>query len=73
VAGLGQHFCVPCSRYFTTQAALCTHQKSKPHKRRVKALSGDRPHNQADAEWAAGVGAPDNGPAVGGATAAMQL
>ena len=35
--------------------------------RRVKELLGARPHNQGDAEWAAGVGAPDNGQRGSGA------
>ncbi|EFN51442.1 hypothetical protein CHLNCDRAFT_140160 [Chlorella variabilis] len=63
----GQHFCIACSRYFITQAALRTHERSKPHRRRVKELLGARPHNQGDAEWAAGVGAPDNGQRGSGA------
>uniref|UniRef100_A0A7S0WNS7 C2H2-type domain-containing protein n=1 Tax=Pyramimonas obovata TaxID=1411642 RepID=A0A7S0WNS7_9CHLO len=61
VAGFGQFFCVPCSKYCQTLHALTTHQKSKLHKKRVKELKGDRPHNQADAEKAAGMGTPDNG------------
>jgi len=41
--------------------------------RRVKALGGARPHGQADAERAAGKGAPDNGQAARlGAAAPMQ-
>lgn len=57
----GQHFCISCSRYFQTEQALQDHEKTKPHKRRIKQLMGARPHNQGDAEWAAGMGAPDNG------------
>ena len=38
-----------------------THAKSKPHKKRVKTLLGAKPHNQADADWAGGMGAADNG------------
>ncbi len=30
-------------------------------RRRLKELGGARPHNQRDAELAAGMGAPDNG------------
>ena len=59
----GQHFCTSCSRYFQSEEALRDHEKTKPHKRRIKALMGARPHNQADADWAAGMGAPDNGQA----------
>ena len=31
------------------------------HKRRVKELMGAKPHAQADADWAGGMGRPDNG------------
>jgi bud site selection protein 20 len=37
------------------------HEKTKAHKKRCKALMGDRPHAQTDADWAAGMGRPDNG------------
>eukprot|EP00884_Botryococcus_braunii_P016158 jgi/Botrbrau1/3225/Bobra.174_1s0002.1 len=61
IPGQGRIYCVECSRYFGTAIALAEHQRSKPHKRRVKALKGPRPHNQRDAEAAAGMGPPDNG------------
>jgi len=57
----GKHYCTACSRYFMSEEALGTHTKSKPHKKRVKALLGAKPHNQADADWAGGMGAADNG------------
>ena len=60
--GGGRHYCVPCSRHFVSALALSKHGQGKPHKRRVKALQGTRPHGQRDAEAAAGVGEPDNGP-----------
>ena len=41
--------------------ALSKHAATKPHKRRVKALAGAKPHTQADADAAAGMGAPDDG------------
>ena len=44
-----------------------------PLRRRVKELMGARPHNQADAEWAAGMGAPDNGPVGRGAGGAAAM
>ncbi|KAK9822373.1 hypothetical protein WJX81_003614 [Elliptochloris bilobata] len=56
----GAFYCTPCARYFVTDAALALHSRTKPHKRRVKAVGGSRPHNQVDAERAAGKGAPDN-------------
>lgn len=59
----GKHYCIACSRYFVTEAALGTHLTTKPHKKRIKELSGAKPHNQTDADWAGGMGAPDNGQA----------
>lgn len=32
--GLGQHQCIPCSRFFISAAVLAKHIKTKPHKRR---------------------------------------
>ena len=58
----GKYYCVPCSRYFIDAAVLALHEKTKPHKKRVKELAGDRPHNQGDADAAGGLGKPDNGP-----------
>lgn len=57
----GQHYCISCSRYFQSETALQDHKKTKPHKRRIKQLLGPRPHDQQDADWAAGMGAPHNG------------
>jgi len=61
VPGGGRHYCVPCGRHFQTDVALADHEKTKPHRRRVKALEGPRPHGQKDAERAGGMGADDNG------------
>ncbi|KAG2422457.1 hypothetical protein HXX76_016027 [Chlamydomonas incerta] len=73
VPGFGKHYCIPCGKYFNTATALASHEGERPHKRRVKMLATTaRPHNQRDAEAAAGIGAPDNGPKLrsGGAAAA---
>jgi len=62
------------SRYFSNVAALATHEKTKPHRRRAKLLlASARPHNQVDAEVASGMGRPDNGPRLrsGGGVADM--
>ncbi len=60
------HLAAPLSprrKYFNSATALATHEGEKPHKRKVKMLNTTaRPHNQRDAEAAAGMGAPDNGP-----------
>lgn len=57
----GKHYCIACARYFISEVALADHGKTKAHKKRVKELTGAKPHSQADAEWAAGMGRPDNG------------
>ena len=71
--GSGQFYCVCCSRYFTDANALAAHKKTKPHKRRMKelGLGSARPHTQADAEAAAGMGPPDNGKKKGDVTMSM--
>ena len=58
--GLGQHYCVECSRYFITQQAMKVHVKTKKHKIRVKELK-EKPYSQEEAEAGAGMGAADNG------------
>ncbi len=72
--GFGKYYCIPCSKYCQTAVALVDHEKSKPHKRKVKMLmSTPRPHKQVDADMASGMGAPDNGPKLrsGGGVAQM--
>ena len=54
---------------------MSDHLKGKPHKRRTAMLSkhkkdGSKPHSALDAEMAAGMGAPDNGPKLRTAPAA---
>jgi bud site selection protein 20 len=61
VPGSGAHYCIPCGRHFQSAVALSDHERTKPHRRRVKVLQGARPHNQKDAERAGGMGADDNG------------
>ena len=53
--GLGQHYCVECSKYFESSNALLHHTKSKVHRRRLKQLR-DVPYLQEEADAAAGVG-----------------
>lgn len=61
VPGGGKHYCEYCSRYFVSDKAKVDHERTKQHKKRVKELQGPKPHSQADADWAAGLGMPDNG------------
>ncbi|VFQ75023.1 unnamed protein product [Cuscuta campestris] len=60
--GMGQYYCLHCDRYFANVTVRDDHFKTKKHKKRVKIMMGDAPHTQLDAELAAGMGMPDNGP-----------
>ncbi|KAK9727115.1 hypothetical protein RND81_05G258900 [Saponaria officinalis] len=61
--GLGQFYCLHCDRYFSTLTVRDDHFKTKRHKKRLKQMSSDvAPHCQIDADLAAGMGLPDNGP-----------
>mmetsp|Transcript_65 Transcript_65/g.108 ORF Transcript_65/g.108 Transcript_65/m.108 type:complete len:119 (+) Transcript_65:865-1221(+) len=55
--GQGQHYCVPCARYFINQSSLTQHYKTKPHKKRLKALK-EQPYSQEEAERCAGMTKP---------------
>uniref|UniRef100_A0A098DTP8 C2H2-type domain-containing protein n=3 Tax=Gibberella zeae TaxID=5518 RepID=A0A098DTP8_GIBZE len=57
--GLGRHYCVECSKWFDTGSTLVSHQKGKPHKRRVKQIA-EGPYTQEEAEAAVGLRT-DNG------------
>ncbi|KAG5556856.1 hypothetical protein RHGRI_007192 [Rhododendron griersonianum] len=50
------------SRYFASVAVRDEHFKTKRHRKRVKQMMGPKPHTQLDADLAAGMGMPDNGP-----------
>ncbi|XP_054801698.1 uncharacterized protein LOC129305715 [Prosopis cineraria] len=60
--GMGQFYCLHCDRYFSNVAVRDEHFRTKRHKKRVKQMMGPAPHTQLDAELAAGMGIPDNGP-----------
>ncbi|XP_062579599.1 zinc finger protein 593 homolog [Saccostrea cucullata] len=53
--GAGQFYCLHCAKYFINEDSLKTHFKSKPHKRRLKALSIE-PYSIEEAERAGGMG-----------------
>ncbi|XP_061177604.1 zinc finger protein 593 homolog [Saccostrea echinata] len=53
--GAGQFYCLHCAKYFVNEDSLKTHFKSKPHKRRLKALSIE-PYSIEEAERAGGMG-----------------
>ncbi|KAK6147052.1 hypothetical protein DH2020_017964 [Rehmannia glutinosa] len=60
--GMGQFYCLHCDRYFASMAVRDEHFKTKRHRKRVKQMMGPAPHTQLDADLAAGMGMPDNGP-----------
>lgn len=47
--GLGQNYCITCSRHFVNKIALAGHYKTKLHKKNVKNLK-ETPYTQKDAE-----------------------
>ena len=53
--GLGQFYCVHCSKDFIDGNAFKAHIRSKPHKRRLHALK-TQPYTVLEAERAAGLG-----------------
>ncbi|XP_078148132.1 zinc finger (C2H2 type) family protein isoform X1 [Carex rostrata] len=60
--GMGQFYCLHCDRHFYSDDVRQEHYKSKLHKKKVKKMNGPAPHTQVDADMAAGMGRPDNGP-----------
>jgi len=60
LAGLGQFGCVSCSRHFADEVALQTHNRGKPHKRRLKKLE-EEPYTIEESLRAAGVSGTDKG------------
>ncbi|RAL09667.1 putative C2H2 finger domain protein [Aspergillus homomorphus CBS 101889] len=57
--GLGEHYCVECSKWFESEFNLVGHKKGKNHKRRLRILR-EEAHSQKAAEAAVGLGT-DNG------------
>jgi len=57
--GLGQWYCVECSKWFESETNFVKHAKGKPHKRRLRQLK-DEPYSQKEAEAAIGL-TTDNG------------
>merc|ERR1719427_54273 len=53
--GEGQNYCPHCARYFVDRMTLAVHLTTKGHKKRLKELKTS-PHNQQEAEMAAGMG-----------------
>ncbi|MCQ2817654.1 MAG: hypothetical protein MJ252_10350 [archaeon] len=51
--GLGQFYCVFCSKYFLNQKVLDDHNKTKEHKKRVK-VTKEKPYTIEDSKLFAG-------------------
>ncbi|KAJ1907939.1 hypothetical protein LPJ81_000433 [Coemansia sp. IMI 209127] len=52
--GLGQFYCVECSKYFVDERGQHEHRRSREHKRRLRDLK-DPAYTQKEAEAAAGL------------------
>ena len=60
--GGGQFYDMFTGRHFESKDAMERHMKTKQYKRdKKRVLNGPAPHEQKDADSAAGMGAPDNG------------
>ena len=55
--GCGQHYCVPCARYFINTVSLNCHVKGKEHKKRVK-ITKEEPYTIEESMRAAGMQGP---------------
>ena len=52
--GLGQHYCLHCTRYFLSDQVIAEHFKTKEHKKRMKVLK-DIPYSHEEANRAGGL------------------
>ena len=59
--GLGQFYCVACSRYYINLTALQEHSSTAKHRRRLKMLKTEKPYSHAEAMAGAGKGTTDHG------------
>ena len=55
IVGKGEHFCAPCNRHFMNPNDLEKHERSKPHKKRLKYL-GEPQYSHEEAAAAGGLG-----------------
>lgn len=62
LAGLGQHYCVTCARYFISENAIVLHRKTKEHKKRFKIVTKEEPYSIEEAERAGGLRPAANAP-----------
>mmetsp|Transcript_13179 Transcript_13179/g.28048 ORF Transcript_13179/g.28048 Transcript_13179/m.28048 type:complete len:131 (+) Transcript_13179:295-687(+) len=59
--GLGQFYCIACSRYYISAKALQEHSATTKHRRRLKMLTTEKPYSHKEANAAAGRGDTDTG------------
>jgi len=52
-AGGGEHVCVPCARAFVSAAVLADHERTKPHRKRVRVVAEPQ-YTQREADAGAG-------------------
>jgi len=62
--GMGQFYCIECSRHFVNQDSLDKHKVSKQHKSRIKQLRTE-PYTIEEAERAGGLGRGGASPLAG--------
>ena len=60
--GLGQHYCIPCARYFVSYYVMKTHLKSKEHKKRFKIVTTEVPYTHEESLRAAGMSVAKSAP-----------
>lgn len=53
--GLGQNYCISCSKHFITAEARKEHEASKEHKKRLKICLTEVPYTIEESERAGGV------------------
>jgi bud site selection protein 20 len=56
--GLGRHYCVSCARYFISETAMQSHEKTKAHKRQLKQLKTEEVYLGPDVKIDNGMRAP---------------
>lgn len=52
--GSGQYYCRYCAKYFISDGVLKEHERTKPHKKRIRLICEEQ-YTQEDAEAAAGM------------------
>ena len=56
--GLGQHYCIPCAKYFTRENDIKSHLRTKDHKKRNHIINTEEPYTIEESMKAAGMYVP---------------